>query len=104
MWLWLYKNIKKIIRERHGGLTALGKPWLLYVPFWCPENVLSDQFRWIHSANPGNPQLVFAEPHPDDAARFYHYLLSYGKRVGMAGFEHDYLDYNYLSMCINNTL
>lgn len=76
----------------------LGKPWLLYVPFWCPENVHADDFRWIHSSNPGHPELVFAEPHPDDAVRFYRYLFDYGIANGMAGYEQDYLDYNYLAM------
>ena len=50
---------------------SLGKPWLLYVPFWCPENVYSSQFRWLRSYNPEFPQYVFAEPHPDDAEAFY---------------------------------
>ena len=76
----------------------LGKPWLLYVPFWCPENVYNETFRWIHSVNPGNPQLVFAEPHPDDARRFYEFLFEYGAQNGMAGYEQDYLDYNFLAM------
>ena len=81
-----------------GGLSAaLGKPWLLYIPFWCPKNVYSDHFRWVHSVNPHHPELVFAEPHPDDAAAFYGMLFDYGRRNGMGGFEHDYLDYNYLS-------
>ena len=78
--------------------AALGKPWLLYVPFWCPKNIYADQFRWVHSENPDHPELVFAEPHPDDAAAFYGMLFDYGLRNGMGGFEHDYLDYNYLSM------
>ena len=78
----------------------LGKPWLLYVPFWCPENVLvhTTDFRWINSSNPGHPELVFSEPHPDDAASFYRYLFTYGTANGMGGFEQDYMDYNYLAM------
>ena len=81
-----------------GLSKALGKPWLLYIPFWCPKNIYDDRFRWIHSANPQHPELIFAEPHPDDAAAFYSMLFDYGVANGMGGFEHDYLDYNYLSM------
>ena len=81
------------------GLSAsLGKPWLLYVPFWCPENVYADQFRWLHSYNPDHPELKFATVHPDDSASFFDMLFSYGVDNGMAGFEHDYLDYNVLSV------
>ena len=60
---------------------------LLYVPFWCPENVHKDDYRWIHSSNPGHPELVFAEPHPDDSEKFYRYLFGYGIDNGMAGYE-----------------
>ena len=67
--------------------TALETPWLLYVPFWCPDNVFSDQFRWLESYNPAMPHLIFAEPHPDDALAFYRMLFDYGKRNGMAGYE-----------------
>eukprot|EP00937_MAST-01D_sp_MAST-1D-sp2_P001458 g1458.t1 len=80
--------------------AALGTPWLLYVPFWCPENTHNESFRWIHSLNPNgtHPELVFAEPHPDDALAFYRFLFRYGAANGMAGYEQDYLDYNYLNM------
>lgn len=77
---------------------ALETPWLLYVPFWCPENVYSDQFRWVESYNPDFPALIFAEPHPDDSLRFYRMLFDYGMSVGMVGYENDYLDYNFLSI------
>lgn len=78
---------------------ALTVKWLLYVPFWCPDNVYSDQFRWLTSyQNESNAHLRFSEPHPDDALRFYRMLFDYGAEHGMVGFENDYLDYNYLSM------
>lgn len=77
----------------------LGIPWILYVPFWCPENEHSNSFRWLHShQNKSNTILTFAEPHPDDSLRFYRMLFDYGMAQGMSGFEHDYLDYNFLSM------
>ena len=78
--------------------VALETPWLLYVPYWCPVNVYSDRFRWVQSYNPDFPDLVFAEPHPDDSLAFYRELFDYGMKNGMAGFENDYLDYNYLSI------
>ena len=81
-----------------GLSSALRTPWLLYVPFWCPRNVYEQSFRWIHSYNPQHPELIFAQPHPDDSARFYSMLFDYGVGNGMRGFEHDYLDYNFLSM------
>eukprot|EP01047_Picozoa_sp_COSAG01_P052475 COSAG01_NODE_5522_length_4206_cov_6.215973_5_plen_66_part_00 len=34
----------------------------------------------------------------DDALRFYRMLFDYGLHNGMVGFEHDYLDYNFLAM------
>jgi hypothetical protein len=77
--------------------AALGTPWLLYVPFWCPENTYKDKFRWLHSYNPDHPELVIAEPHPDDSLAFYRMLFDKGTKNGMAGFENDYLDYNFLS-------
>lgn len=52
-----------------GQLSRMLKtPWLLYVPFFCRENVYSDQFRFV---NGSSGQQAFAEPHPDDALRFY---------------------------------
>ena len=71
----------------------------MYIPFWCPENEHTDDFRWIHShQNQSNAELLFSEPHPDDALRFYRMLFDYGIENGMSGFEHDYLDYNFLAM------
>ena len=70
-----------------GLSTTLETPWLLYVPYWCPDNVWSDRFRWLQSYNPAMPQLIFSEPHPDDALEFYRMLFDYGIRNGMAGFE-----------------
>ena len=59
-----------------SGLSrALGKPWLLYIPFWCPKNIYADKYKWIRSSNPNHPELVFAQPHPDDAAGFYGMLF-----------------------------
>lgn len=85
-----------------SGLRDLSKaltvPWLLYVPFWCPENVYKFEFEWIHSFNPDDPTLIFAEPHPSNSEAFYAMLFDYGIGNGMGGFEHDYLDYNYLAM------
>jgi hypothetical protein len=81
-----------------GLSKALDTPWLLYVPFWCPDNQWSDQFRFLESYNPAMPHLIFAEPHPDDALAFYRALFDYGIGQGMAGYENDYLDYNYLSI------
>ena len=63
-----------------GLSAALGKPWLLYVPFWCPENIYKTSYRWVYSYNPKQMELVFAEPHPDDALRFYRMLFDYGTR------------------------
>ena len=72
---------------------------LYSVPFWCPENEYTKEFRWIHShQNESNTRLIFSEPHPDDALRFYRMLFDYGIANGMSGFENDYLDYNYLAM------
>jgi hypothetical protein len=77
----------------------LGTSWILYVPFWCPENEHTDNFRWIHShQNKSNAELIFSEPHPDDSLRFYRMLFEYGIENGMSSFENDYLDYNFLAM------
>ena len=68
----------------------LGVPWILYVPFWCPVNEHTDDFRWIHShqnQNTSNRKLVFSEPHPDDSFRFYKMLFDYGIENGMSGTE-----------------
>merc|ERR1712166_877750 len=78
--------------------VQLRTPWSLYVPFWCPDNEYTDQFRWIDSYNPEQPVLIFSQPHPDDSVKFYRGLFEYGIQNGMAAFEHDYLDYNFLSM------
>ena len=64
---------------------ALHTPWLLYVPFFCPQNQFESAFRWVASYNPDHPDMVFTEPHPDDALAFYRALFEYGKRNGMAG-------------------
>lgn len=54
----------------------LGVPWLLYVPFFCRENVFSDLFRFV---NGSAGDTAFAQPHPDDALDFYRMLFDYGK-------------------------
>ena len=81
-----------------GLSQAIRTPWLLYVPFWCPNNVYADKFRFLESWNPDHPELIFAEPHPDDSLAFYREIFDYGLSVGMAGYENDYLDYNFLSI------
>ena len=48
--------------------------------------------------NPKMTELIFAEPHPEDSLAFYRMLFDYGLQNEMAGYENDYLDYNYLSM------
>eukprot|EP01052_Picozoa_sp_SAG31_P027808 SAG31_NODE_2634_length_5342_cov_2.253099_4_plen_525_part_00 len=68
---------------------ALKTPWLLYVPFWCPQNVYSKRFRWVSSYNPLHPELIFSEPHPDDSLNFYRMLFDYGVANGMVGYEND---------------
>mmetsp|Transcript_86928 Transcript_86928/g.246464 ORF Transcript_86928/g.246464 Transcript_86928/m.246464 type:complete len:826 (+) Transcript_86928:58-2535(+) len=74
--------------------TALETPWLLYVPFFCAENAYSGQFRFVTGSSGATE---FAEPHPDDALKFYRMLFDYGVRNGMRAFEHDFLNYNFLA-------
>ena len=83
------------------SLGALSKrvqtPWLLYVPFFCPENVYTSKYKFVHGA-PSMPG--FAEPDPADgnALAFYRELFDYGIANGMAGFENDFLNYNLLAV------
>ena len=75
-------------------------PWLLYVPFFCPANDYADRFDFVTSV-PG--QFAFAEPDPDapagrDARAFYDMLFDYGQAQGMASFENDFLNYNFLGV------
>ena len=57
-------------------------------PFFCASdtggNVYQDDYRFVESL-PGPSQ--FAEPHPDDAERFYSDLFEAGVTEGMRGFE-----------------
>lgn len=54
---------------------ALGKPWLLYVPFLCASNVYREDFRFV----PGSHGTTeFAVPDPDFALAFYRMLFDYG--------------------------
>lgn len=76
--------------------AALGKPWLLYVPFFCAENDYSTSGVRFVTSNPGPGQ--FAEPHPDDALPFYRALFDYGLQNGMKSFEHDFLNHNLLAV------
>ena len=55
----------------------------------------SGGYKFVQSVS-GSAQ--FAEPHPDDALRFYDDLFAYGKRNGMRGFENDFLNFNLLSI------
>ena len=56
--------------------------------FFCASdtggNVYQDDYRFVESL-PGPSQ--FAEPHPDDAERFYSDLFEAGVAEGMRGFE-----------------
>ena len=90
------KSVQKLSRAPASQAKVCSPLSLLYIPFWCVNNTFADQYRWIHSYNPSHPELVFAEPHPDDAPAFYEMLFDYGAQNGMGGFEHDYLDYNYV--------
>jgi hypothetical protein len=79
---------------------AIKTPFLLYVPFFCGEenggNVYQrNGFRFVQGVG-GRAQ--FAEPHPDDSERFYNMLFTYGVANGMRGYEHDFLNYNLLSV------
>ncbi|CAE7390038.1 unnamed protein product [Symbiodinium necroappetens] len=87
---------KSGFRHSLGDLhKALGKPWLLYVPFFCRENAYTDRFRFI---NGSHGSTAFAVPHPDDARSFYGMLFDYGKAEGMRSFEHDFLNFNFLAV------
>ncbi|CAJ1359089.1 unnamed protein product [Effrenium voratum] len=73
---------------------AIGKPWLLYVPFFCPSNVYRD-FRFVRGSS---GPTEFAQPHPDDALEFYQMLFDEGLRNAMGGFEQDFLNFNFLAV------
>ncbi|CAE7252706.1 Cbr3, partial [Symbiodinium natans] len=74
---------------------ALGKPWLLYVPFFCRENAYTEHFRFI---NGSHGSTEFALPHPDEALAFYRMLFDFGRANGMKSFEHDFLNFNFLAV------
>ena len=52
-------------------------PWLLYVPFFCPDNVYAAKYKFVQGA-PSMPG--FAEPDPADgnALEFYRELFDRG--------------------------
>ena len=77
---------------------AIGKPWLLYVPFFCPSNVYRD-FRFVRGSS---GPTEFAQPHPDDALEFYQMLFDEGLRNAMGGFEQDFLNFNFLGVLVRN--
>lgn len=52
-----------------------GVPWLLYVPFFCRQNVYMGRFRFVNGSSGSS---AFAQPHPDDALAFYRMLFDYG--------------------------
>lgn len=74
---------------------TVGKPLLLYVPFFCPENVYTQQFKFLQGSH-GITQ--FAVPEPNNALAFYRMLFDYGMKNGMTGFEHDFLNFNFLAV------
>jgi hypothetical protein len=66
-----------------GALSRrLKTPWLLYVPFYCVDNVYTDRYRFLHG---NSKDKMFAVPHPEDAPAFYRELMAYGVANGMAG-------------------
>lgn len=73
----------------------LQTPWLLYIPFWCAENIYSTKYKFIQGSS-GETQ--FSVPHPDDALDFYRMVFDYGVSHGMRGFEHDFLNFNFLAV------
>eukprot|EP00435_Cladocopium_sp_Y103_P075365 s16_g56.t2 len=75
--------------------AALGKPWLLYVPFFCPSNVYMKHFKFLEGSHGAT---AFTVPEPDDALAFYRVLFDYGMANGMSGFEHDFLNFNFLAV------
>lgn len=75
--------------------AVLGKPWLLYVPFFCPSNIYMKQFKFLHGSHGAT---AFTVPYPDDALAFYRMLFDYGMANGMSGFEHDFLNFNFLAV------
>jgi hypothetical protein len=79
-----------------GLSDSLGAPWLLYMPFFCPENEYTSKFRFVNSA--GDPKTAFSEPHPDDSEEFYRMLFDLGIADGMGGFENDFMDANFLGI------
>mmetsp|Transcript_70058 Transcript_70058/g.180567 ORF Transcript_70058/g.180567 Transcript_70058/m.180567 type:complete len:808 (-) Transcript_70058:158-2581(-) len=76
-----------------GDLSRiLETPLVLYVPFFCPENVYQTRFEFVV----GDGQ--FAVPHPDNALDLFRELFAYGVRNGMVNFEHDFVNFNHLSV------
>ena len=59
--------------------AAIGKPWLLYVPFFCPSNVYK-QFKFLEASY---GKTAFAVPHPENALAFYRMLFDYGIANGI---------------------
>ena len=57
----------------------LGKPLLLYVPFFCRENVYMERFQFLQGSHGATE---FTVPHPDQALAFYRELFAYGVRNG----------------------
>ena len=61
--------------------AVLGKPWLLYVPFFCPSNVYMKQFKFLHGSHGAT---AFTVPYPDDALAFYRMLFDYALANGLS--------------------